>query len=266
MAIKLYWCRGKGRSDSSQQNFGDYLSPLIVEMMSGKKVEYAPINRAEMMAIGSILPREKKAKGLFWPRRLHIWGAGTDAEGLKFSGRHYYHAVRGVKSLDQIDSLKEQPALGDPGLLSKMWWEGKAIPSKKYRIGFIPHYVDHLHPIVDEFRNLKDTLVINVFSPVEDVLRDIQSCEFIVSSSMHGLIVADSFGVPNRRVRLSAGKISDYKFSDYYSAFGMEEPRFLEVSEMLNLPFTNLDEMFSDYQRDHIDSIQQGLIESFPSI
>ncbi|WP_374380800.1 hypothetical protein [Pseudomonas fluvialis] len=55
MAIKLYWHRGSGRSDAGQRNFGDYLSPLIVEAVSGRSVKYAPLKEAEMMAIGTIL-------------------------------------------------------------------------------------------------------------------------------------------------------------------------------------------------------------------
>jgi len=47
VAIKLYWHRGSGRSDAGQRNFGDYLSPLIVEAVSGRSVEYAPLKEAE---------------------------------------------------------------------------------------------------------------------------------------------------------------------------------------------------------------------------
>ena len=70
VAIRLYWCRGRGRNDPAQRNFGDYLSPLLVEMLSGKAVRYAPVHRADMMAIGSILPRERKAKRFGWPRPI----------------------------------------------------------------------------------------------------------------------------------------------------------------------------------------------------
>lgn len=62
MAIKLYWCRGEGRADSSKRNFGDYLSPLIVEMISREKVEYSPIKSADMISLGTILGKEVKSK------------------------------------------------------------------------------------------------------------------------------------------------------------------------------------------------------------
>lgn len=266
MAIKLYWCRGKGRDDAAQQNFGDYLSPLIVEMLSGKSVVYSPINKAEMMAIGSIMNRERKAKRFMLPRRLHVWGAGTDAPGLSFSSRHYYHAVRGEKTREQVDGLKSQPALGDPGLLSAQWWGGRPVPAKRHRVGLIPHYVDKENPYLQQVATLPGVKLIDVFSPVEEVLRQIQECEFVISSSMHGLIVADAFGVPNRRVRLSQGKVSDYKFVDYYSAFGLGEPVALEAQDLLLLASKDPAVMIGEYQRPGLEVLQHGLVGSFPHL
>lgn len=265
MPIKLYWCRGKGRDDESQRNFGDYLSPLLVEMLAGKPVIYAPVHKADMMAIGSIMPREQKARRFLLPRRLHIWGTGTDAPGLSFSARHYYHAVRGLKTREQIAGLRSFPALGDPGLLASHWWAGRATPDKRYRIGLIPHYVDRDNPHVQQAAKLPGVQLIDVFWPVEEVLRAVQACDFVLSSSMHGLIVADAFGVPNRRLTLSTGRISDYKFIDYYSAFGMDEPAPMAGDALSGLDRQDLDELFGDYARPGLGEIQAQLIKVFPA-
>lgn len=264
--IKLYWCRGKGRDDPGQRNFGDYLSPLLVEMLSGKAVRYAPVHKADMMAIGSIMARERKAKRFFLPRKLHIWGPGTDAPGHVFSGRHYYHAVRGKKTLEQIDSPKTQPALGDPGLLAAHWWEGRPKPQKRYRLGVIPHYADKQHPLLAQLAKEPGVHLIDVFWDVEKVLRSIQECEFVISSSMHGLIVSDAFGVPNRRLRLSKGIISDFKFVDYYSAFGLDEPMLLEAEEMPHLVLRDPVHWIGDYTRPGLANLCSGLLKSFPKL
>ncbi|MCQ4287302.1 polysaccharide pyruvyl transferase family protein [Pseudomonas stutzeri] len=264
--IKLYWCRGKGRSDPSQRNFGDYLSPLLVEMLAGKQVEYTPISRAEMMAIGSILPRERKARRFFLPRRLHVWGAGTDAPGLSFSSRHYYHALRGVKSCEQVAGLRDSPALGDPGLLAGHWWGDRVKPAKTHRVGIIPHYVDREHPAIIDASKLPGVLLIDVFWPVEEVLRAIQSCSFVLSSSMHGLIVADAFEVPNRRLRLSNGLISDFKFVDYYSAFSLNEPEPLNASALRCIEREDVAELIGEYERPGLFNLQAGLLRSFPNL
>ena len=264
MTIKLYWCRGKGRSDPAQQNFGDYLSPLLVEMVATKPVVYAPIHKADMMAIGSILPRERKARRFFLPRRLHIWGPGTDAPGKSFSSRHHYHALRGLKSCEQVVGLRGSLALGDPGLLAEHWWSGRAKPDKRYRVGLIPHYVDRDNPYVQMAAKLPGVHLIDVFWPVEEVLRAIQSCDFILSSSMHGLIVADAFSVTNRRVRLSAGLISDFKFVDYYSAFSLAEPEPLQAQALDELAMVDPAELVGEYIRPGLTDLQAGLLRAFP--
>jgi len=264
VAIKLYWWRGKGRDDAARRNFGDYLSPMLVEMLAAKPVVYAPIHKAEMMAIGSILPRERKARRFFVPRRLHIWGPGTDAPGLSFSSRHHYHALRGRKSCEQVQGLAQAPALGDPGLLAAHWWEGRPRPAKRYRIGLIPHYLDQDHPAVIEAAKQSGVQLINVFWPVLEVLRAVQSCDFILSSSMHGLIVADAFQIPNRRIRLSSGKISDFKFVDYYSAFGLDEPSPLAAEMLPGLMAMDPAEWIGDYRRPGLESLQDNLVRAFP--
>lgn len=266
MTIKLYWCRGKGRSDASKQNFGDYLSPLLVEMLAHKPVVYAPVHKAQMIAVGSIMNREKKAKGWFLPHELHVWGAGTDAPGLSFSRRHHYHAVRGVHTAAQIEKAPAlSPALGDPGILASHWWGSRAHPDKRYRIGLIPHYVDQENPHVSRAATLPGVLLINVFWPVEEVLAAIQSCDFVLSSSMHGLIVADAFGVPNRRVTLSQGLISDYKFTDYYSAYGLAEPPPVTAAELVSVCSDDPAWLESEYMRPGLQELQAGLINAFPS-
>ncbi|MDD6490509.1 MAG: polysaccharide pyruvyl transferase family protein, partial [Clostridia bacterium] len=57
------------------------------------------------------------------------------------------------------------------------------------------------------------------------VIEEIASCEFIYSSSLHGLILADGFRIPNMRVYFSsAPRGGTFKFDDYYSAYGLQNP------------------------------------------
>ena len=62
--------------------------------------------------------------------------------------------------------------------------------------------------------------VINVRRHPSAVIRDIASCGAILSSSLHGLVVADSYGIPaawtSGSPPLTGG---DFKFQDYASAF-----------------------------------------------
>ncbi len=263
MTIRLYWHRGAGRADAGKRNFGDYLSPLIVEAVSGKPVRYASLKEADMMAIGTILANEHKAKRFCFKRRIHIWGAGCGQPEERFSARHYYHAVRGRETLHRIIGHPEVPALGDPGLLAGMLVERPI--RKRYRIGFVPHYVDHEHSAARAFAAVKGVHSINVFDDPREVLRQIAACEFVVSSSLHGLVVSDAYGVPNARVRLSQGVIDELKFVDYYSAFDLPPPAPLSAEELTGLA-ADPERIVGEYARVRLSDIQNGLVKSFPEL
>lgn len=265
MTIKLYWWRGNGSHDKTQQNFGDYLSPLIVEMVSGKKVIYAEPAQADMIAIGSILSRERKAKGLFFKRHLHIWGSGTDKSTRTFSNRHTYHAVRGKITASQIPNIRQSPALGDPGLLVDRLWGSRPKPRKKYKLGIIPHFVDQQDPRFHSIATLDDVKAINVFSPVSNVISEILQCDFILSSSMHGLIIADAFSIPNRRVKFSSGIISDLKFDDYYSALNLPSPTPVAPESLIKDGLSH-PVFMENYQRPGIETAKDQLARSFPTM
>lgn len=265
MTIKLYWWRGEGATHTGKQNFGDFLSPLIVEMLAGKKVIYAEPSHADMIAIGSILSRERKARGWLFKRPLHIWGSGTDKASRLFGGHHYYHAVRGKITQSQVAGLSQTLVLGDPGLLVDRLYDGCPTPPRRYRLGIIPHFVDQQDPRLAQLLSLPSTRLIDVFSPVAQVVNEIRQCEFILSSSMHGLIIADAYGIPNRRMPFSSGIISDLKFDDYYSAYGMDCPTPIPpeslIAQGLNHPvFTE------DYARPGLEEVKAGLMQTFPAL
>ena len=130
-------------------------------------------------------------------------------------------AVRGRITRDLIGAPKST-ALGDPGLLISDIIETRQ--KKKYRLGLVPHYHDladyRLHLLRKRYRG--EIYLINVLRSPMSVAKDIDRCENIISSSLHGLVVADALGIPNRWAVLS-DKIfgKGFKFRDYYSAMGV---------------------------------------------
>jgi len=88
----------------------------------------------------------------------------------------------------------------------------------------IPHYVDLDNDFVTHILNTRDDiLLIDVRDEVDTVLEQIASCEMILATAMHGLIFADSFGIPNLWLRMSDKMLGgDFKFLDYYSALDIK--------------------------------------------
>lgn len=263
--IKLYWWRGDGAENPALQNFGDYLSPLMVELVARRPVVFAPVEQADLFAIGTILKRERKARRFFLPRRLHIWGSGAGDAEERFSGRHFYHAVRGSFTRERIQPAPSTPlVLGDPGLLVRDYWSARPRPEKRYSLGIIPHFVDHDSAAVAQLLSIPGSRLINVFSPIDDILADVMRCHFIVSSSMHGLIVSDALGIPNRRIVISGRIKSSEKFADYYSAFGMKEPAWLNAESIQGI--TDPAELVADYETRDVDRVCSDLIRAFPDL
>ena len=66
--------------------------------------------------------------------------------------------------------------------------------------------------------NNKNSIIIDpVNSNPLKIAELIASCEFIISSSLHGLIAADALNVPNVWMKISNGIIGgNWKFNDYF--------------------------------------------------
>ena len=219
MTIRLFWFRG-----ANHVNFGDELSGRIVEMLSGRAVEYAPVGACNFAAIGSILdqvlPTYVRTKRT---DPLQIWGAGN------MSPRTYnvlpagvqVHAVRGPLTRAGLPG-DDATTLGDPGLLAGQLFDGLRV-DKAFTVGIIPHKSERNRP---EFRDLARQLpgsrLINVMEPdPTDVARAMKACHFILSSSLHGLIVADAFGIPNAWLNVTRIHTApEFKFFDYFISTG----------------------------------------------
>jgi pyruvyltransferase len=98
-------------------------------------------------------------------------------------------------------------------------------------------------------------------------VREITSCEFILSSSLHGLVVADSYGIPNQWVEPAAEDIHNtFKFYDYYSA--LELPTAFKQGPTLLNQRPNIEELLKSlsksYARHNIDALGDKLISAFP--
>ena len=131
------------------------------------------------------------------------------------------------------NELKPNLAMGDPGLLID-----RILPKveKKYRWGIIPHVIDRDESVVRDISNgTPNSLVIDLRDPnLTGTAMAIASCDFVISSSLHGIIVADALGIPHVWTKIT-GKVfhADWKFSDYFMSMERSAP--LPVSIVTDL-------------------------------
>lgn len=268
MAIKLFWAGG-GRNEV---NFGDTLSPLIVSEMAGQDVVYADIPKCDMAAIGSILNKitRKAWKRMLYLRLspLHVWGSGAfSGNDLTPHSMLKLHALRGHKTRDAMKAA-EAITLGDPGLLIDRL-SVNALPQRK-RWGIIPHKNDIRHQDITALHNETDqSRVIDLTHPdIFETIALIQSCDFIVSTSLHGLVTADTFGIPNVWLRVSEDDYhtSDWKFLDYFSAIARPDQAPVRPNDITDRKLSVFEEQAFRPDRAIIQKRQQELELAFRGI
>ncbi|MDY6862767.1 MAG: polysaccharide pyruvyl transferase family protein [Thermodesulfobacteriota bacterium] len=214
-------------------NFGDLLTPLILKYYGFSPVWY-PMQQAQVLSTGSILQRTPEDYS------GHIIGSGLIKDTTRCFKKAKIWAVRGKLTRERINAPKAT-ALGDPGLLSSKLLQQRQ--SRHYALGIVPHFVDQEDPriVLIKKRYKKDVLVIDVARKPPAVFKDIDKCDCIFSSSLHGIIVADSFNIPNAWIYLSDKlKGKGFKFHDYFSSTGItRNPLYLDGTENLSQMLKN---------------------------
>ena len=263
--IKLYWWRYE---EAPNGNFGDEITHYLVEKILKKKTVWSPPPECTIVGAGSVIPivaRERQENSPY------IWGSGFIEDGSEKISFNDYKllAVRGHKSLSRITDMPETSSitLGDPGLLAN---ELVRTPIKKtHKLGIIAHYANTKDPFIQQLSDRDDVLVIDPLDKCLNVLRNIASCESVISSSLHGLIVADSFAIPNSHVILEGHlKGGLYKFNDYYSVFGKERYSSVNREDLQLSTDTLVDIVRSQYvpAAEEVTDIQRRLKAALVSV
>jgi len=209
-------------------NFGDQITPLLLRKYGFTPIHESPA-RARFFATGSIL--EHVPDGYAGV----VLGSGLIHESTRVALPFAtVLAVRGALTRERL-GCGEEVALGDPGLLSASIMEEREV--KRFELGIVPHYIDARNPIFAWLakRFADDVAIIDVSRPPLAVFSAIDKCRHIISSSLHGLIVADSMGLPNAWCFSGGLKGGRFKFDDYYSSIGITaDPALLRGDESLS--------------------------------
>ncbi len=219
--ISAYWYR-------DTLNFGDLITPLLLRHYGHTPVYERPA-KAQLVATGSILEHLRNDYAGI------ILGSGfiDEATRLSFPNAKVL-AVRGALTRERLGAGRKSVALGDPGLLASEVMRNRE--EKKYMLGIIPHYSANNSPVFGQLmvRLSHAATLIDVQNKPLAVFAAIDQCEHILSSSLHGLVVADSLGIPNRWLASANLWGGRFKFDDYYSGIGIcAEPVTLSGGETL---------------------------------
>lgn len=235
--LRAFWCR-----IPSRLNFGDALTPWLIQRITGEWPAFARPEdpRPKYFVTGSIL-------SLAAPE-CRVWGAGILDRDDVVSPQAELLAVRGPLSRARaLTCGAECPEVyGDPALLLPRLYRPQA--HARSALGVVPHFSDR-HGI--DWGNDAQISIIDVQDPVESVIDRIVACDRIVSTSLHGLIVAHAYGVPATWAKfrdLPSG--DDSKFRDFHASIGIDPS-----SPPLQLDYRNADAA----RRETSDPLAAGL-------
>lgn len=211
---RAFWCR-----TPSRPNFGDALTPWLIERLSGRYPRFTrPEDRAHKYIVcGSIVSLAGAAST--------VWGAGLMNADDEISPQARFLAVRGPRTRARALECGADcpPVLGDPALLLPRLLGAGAVP--RLGVGLLPHFSDRPH-LDDEWAASSGVRLIDVQQDIETVVNEIAACEWVMSSSLHGLIVAHAYGVPAVWVQWRPLPSGDgTKFVDHFESLGHEAPR-----------------------------------------
>lgn len=221
------WLAMNSQSTELLSNFGDELSPRVLEYATGRRVVWTPPRKAEVIAVGSIIEYYVRRSS----SQATVWGAGlrdapSDALVAQIKANvGQFSAVRGPKTAQALGLTNV--SIGDPGVVVPLL--GK-FGGAKSGILYLPHFRTWTTPRgrseIQQARSLGMTVVPPSTRPI-DMIDAISRSDLVLSSSLHGVVVAHALGVAVQSLGIPNGGMAepDFKYEDYFGSINLEYER-----------------------------------------
>jgi pyruvyltransferase len=240
-------------------NLGDYLSQIVCEyMLSLEGLSLSSVSRKEythLMAIGSLLG----GRGYF---DATVWGTGvrsfSEVAFLGINKRIQKLDIRAVRGpitrqiMMQAGHYDCPEIFGDPAVLMPIIY-----PKKKEkisgRIGLVAHFINPIE-IPESCRN--NIISIDVKTKnYKSFIDSIVTCEKVISASLHGIILAEAYGIPAIFLNINR----DTELLKYYDWYFSSNRKYVKIASSIDeavsmdcLPLPDL------------NSMRTNLMNSFP--
>lgn len=252
------------------QNWGDDLNAHFLETIFGKRFVCTPTpifslfskvsyTRPHYYLIGSIIHPDCQNE-----KKRIVWGSGLmrPLEKGSTAKSQTFLAVRGPltrKSLLEHGATVPE-IYGDPALLLPRFYTPPPLPEK--RVAIVAAWWEYKNPAFAQFcknAEKQGAYVVHVrgYKDWRHVIRDIAGAEFVISSSLHGIITAEAYKTPCLWAIFSPKKNNEdhfFKYRDFYQSIGKEIQTPVLISET-----TSLDEL-----REKVSSWTPGKIDTDP--
>ena len=246
--------------NNSPYNLGDYLGEVIVKYLADRKgidQNKDVLKTSHLFCVGSNIVGGERYGSY---DDATIWGSGI----LFKMGRMRsllqkvvnrkldVRAVRGPLTREELIRLgyKCPEIHGDPAILMPMLYTPTKSKNRKYSV-----VLQFYHERAFREEHPDEPVISMNTDDYKSVIDEIVSSEIIYTSSLHGIILAEAYGVPAVFFR-SLKKALDFKYKDWYCSTGRYDvpmaDTFEEALKQTPPPLPDLREM------------QQGLLDTFP--
>lgn len=212
--MSIFWWDNKA-------NFGDSIGPILVAEM----LNIVPVNARQRFRDESCLYSVGSITAMIDRDDVVLWGSGllsplTDGQIVSLRRRKNIEvlAVRGRYTQLELEAKlgwNVPCVFGDPALLLPRYFEPlESTPSSKIALVMHWEHAKYLSTRIDD-----GIEVVNVGSDSRNVISQIAKAEVCISTSLHGVIVAQAYGVPWVWLQVSDHKLhsSDFKFDDFFT-------------------------------------------------
>lgn len=254
------------------KNVGDTLGPVIVHWLLEKAntdSEKQIAQTKHLLSVGSVVS--------FGRFDATVWGSGILNENayaqIKKKSKFYHRKldVRAVRGPYTRDALMKAgydcPKIyGDPAILLPLVYPA-VCSEKKYKVSIILHHESALageecvgkkkyHVQLNDEDVIRHSL--HFIDPITDDYKffvdEIVSSEYVVSSSLHGIIIAESYGIPAVFLNFGVDQ-QNIKFRDWYESTNRTCASCHSIEAALNADKTQLPDL---------KELREQLIAHFP--
>lgn len=250
------------------QNWGDDLNKYFISNIIKERIVFVPFEKllrskrsTHYELIGSII-------GFYDLNDKIIWGSGIMKPEDKIRGiPKKVISVRGPKTREiLLDNGIECPErYGDPALILPLFYDKKV--KRDNCIAIIPNMGTNIKNVKKWIKNSgfnEKVKIIDMrkYKKWTDIIDEIRSSKYVISESLHGLIVAETYNIPNIWVEfMQHGKYWNFKFQDYYLSIGKENMDSLKLyTENINL--NDIINIVHSWEKGYID--YNTILDSIP--
>lgn len=254
----------KSGKNFTNHNWGDDLNKYLFEYATNKIVFNIPFSTKNIIPILNSYSLIGSILNFYNIENKIIYGSGIINPISEVIGiPNKIISVRGPKTRNVLISkgIKCPESYGDPALLLPLFYQSKSVRADK--VGLIVNMGTKCSTyIIDELQRKYDLKIISMtrYDKWTDIIDEICSCKFIISESLHGLIVAETYGIPNVWVECKVHPdYWDFKFEDYFESIGKSE----SIIKLQNeIDYIRIEEKISTWRKGEIDYCK--LLSLFP--